>query len=270
GKTMPDLSNLEKIAEKLDTDISVLLYGDKTLKGYTSNQVAKIIMYWAVLILISVSAEFLSYHMLGRVSEYAGYTILIEYKTYAFAAFFYSFVFLFIWVILWRMSNLADRYGNLFKKTVVSVSIMLAVLTVGFMTFSATRHCIYTYNRFEHVILKGNDRYRIEDVDNIYGLYSHHDMGWSGGSQNRIIYIDSDKENKTDDYLSDMVNRQPLKIERISEEKAVRFMNEYHIEKAPAVLIVRYENAEVLEGWEEISLLEWKIHNYKQHNIFFY
>jgi len=270
GKTMPELPMLEKVAEKLDVDMPTLLYGENTLKGYTEQKVARIIKYWAILILFSLAAEFLGYYALDRVSDYAGYTVFIEYKTYAFASVWYSFAYFFIWIILWRASGLADNYGNIFKKSVVCVSLILAFTTVSFTAFSAMRHCHYAYHRFDHIVVRGGERYEIEDVEYIYGLYTYHDMGWCGGSNNKIIYIDSLGEDETDRYINDIVTRQPLKIERISEEKAVHFMHEYHIEKAPVVVIIRYENAEVLEGIEKISLLEWKIHNFKQHNIFFY
>lgn len=276
NKSFPDLATIEQISQKLDIDSQYLLYGRLTDIKYRKLRGISITIMLVVLIVLFVILEKFSLLGLERISAYAGYDILrptfignISYSTFiVIAGIWTSPVWIAVLLFNWAMADintLGYKTVKLFTNSVLSFILALAV-------YSSLYSCIYTFDRYKNVVITAHQRFEMEE--NLYGLqtYMYYDFGWRGGDVNQIAYIDNDDE-KTDEFIDNVISSQALKIYRIDaeSENANNLMWRHSIDDVPAVLIVTSGNVELLEGYEEISAkLESKIHNYKIHNIFFY
>ena len=271
GKALPDLATIEQISEKLGVDSQYLLYGKLTEEKYRKLNSLTVTIVMTALAFLFMTVEKISYSILRRISEYAGYHIFESGLGFGdwILSIMMSF-FLVIWMIVllfnWVVAD-SDSVSAQFIKGCTNIFVSVVLL---YSAYSMTVNCIYTCSRYQNVC--GTAHQRFEMTENVYGLYSYKYEGLEHGDIDCIAYIYND-DAETDKFMDYLINSQALKISRVNADSnlAKRLMWEHGFDTAPAVLIVTKGNVEILEGYEEISSkLETKIHNYKMHNIFFY
>ena len=273
GRALPDLDTIEQIAEKLNVTSEYLLYGKLTEEKYRKLNALTVTIVMTILMFLFMVIEKISYLILLRVSDYAGYYIFesgFGYGQWGLSIMISFFIVLWMIVLLFNWV-IADSDSVCAKLIKGCTNIFLAVVLL-FTTYSMVINCIYTYQRYQNVVITAHKRF--EMTDNPSGLITHRYESLeflASADVNTIAYIDNN-DLQTDEFMNYLVNSQSLKISRFDADSdfAKRLMWEHNFDAVPAVIIVTKGNFEILEGYEEISSrLETKIHNYKMHNIFF-
>ncbi len=271
SRALPDLETIEQISQKLEIDSQYLLYGKLTEKNYRKLKSFSGTLIMTALLFLFLIAEKISYSVLRRISEYAGYHIFesdIGYGEWVCGIMLSFFMVLWMLVLLFNWA-IADSDAVLSKIIKIVTNSFLAVILL-YSAYSMVGNCLYTYNRYKNVVVTAHQRF--EMTDNVYRLWIYKYEGIEHGDINCIAYIDNN-DIETDEFMDYLINSQALKISRFDADSdfAKRLMWEHNFETVPAVIIVTSGNFEVLQGYDEISSkLESKIHNYKMHNIFFY
>lgn len=274
GRAFPDLETIEQISQKLDINSQYLLYGKLTDKNYRKLNAFSGTLIMSVLMFLFFCIEKISYSVLRRISEYAGYHIFesgLGYGDWGLSLMLSFFTALWLVVLLLNWA-IADSGAVLSKIIKIVTNSFLAVIFL-FSTYSMVENCLYTYNRYKNVVVTAHQRF--EMTDNPLGLitYKYESLEFLASAHtNTIAYIDNG-DIKTDEFMDCLISSQALVISRIDADSdlAKRLMWEHNFSTVPAVIIVTSGNFEVLQGYDEISSkLESKIHNYKMHNIFFY
>ncbi len=290
GLSAPDISLLQPLAQALDITLSRLLGGEedggqdmettmKNIIDYSESQIERkteekanktAIVYYAGAITALMLTEIILGEIIIRLSQYAGYEILIRFgfiwpAVIAFAMLIYTAPF---WggalLIHWAV---ADKKKPVIRLLGISLH-MFAMGIILNLSYAAVKDIIRVKERYNHLVTLGGERYEIQEIDWAPRTYDYD----TGKYIDNIVYI-YDKENpddETEEYLQGVVSRQPLKIYRLEKQNADHTIWENHIETLPAVMIIREGNINVLEGCDQIALLESKIHTYKQYNIYFY
>ena len=273
GRALPDLETIEQISQKLDVTSEYLLYGRLNQENYRKLDSLTVTIIMTVLMFLFMLIEKFSYIALSRISKYAGYYILDSGMGYgewivgamlSFFAILWMFVLLFNWVV-------ADLHSVSAKLIKGCTNIFLTFVLL-YSAYSMMANCLYTYRRYENVVVKSHQRYEMTNSTN--GLILHRHGGlefYASRYATNIAYIDNN-DPQTDEFMEYLISSQALKISRFDADSdfAKNLMWQNGIETAPAVIIVAQGNTEIFEGYEEISSkLESKIHNYKMHNIFF-
>ena len=271
GRALPDLETIEQISRKLEIDSQYLLYGKLINEKYRKLGALTITIVMTVLSFLFMFTEKVSYAVLRRISQYAGYHIFesgIGYGEWILAIMMSFFLVLWMFILLfnWVMADSNAIWAKVIKGC---TNLFISVVLI-FSAYSMTANCIYTYRRYQNVCITAHQRF--EMTDEAYGLYVYKYEGIEHGDVDCIAYIDND-DRRTDEFMDYLISSQALKISKVKADStlAERLMWENNFNTLPTVIIITKGNVEVMEGYEEISnRLESKIHNYKMHNIFFY
>ncbi len=296
GLSAPDIALLEPLAGILEVSVAEIITGekntdiDKTFKNlidYTENQIEKktneavaknTVAYYAVVISFLIVAEFFINFLMKRLSRYAGYEILGIGHAFN-GNFGQSSLMVFIMLIalspVWFALGMM-QWAMADKKNILTQAIDIALHMIGiplvmYMSYAVVKEGMWVKTRYDHLVTTGTQRYEMVEITSFPLTMRTYDYD-TGRFYNNIVYI-CDEENpdmKTDEYLNDVISRQPLKIHRLEKKNAEQILHKYHIKELPAVVIMLQGNIEIITGYDEIALLEVKIHNYKQHNIYFY
>ena len=273
GRALPDLETIEQISEKLGITSEYLLYGKLTEAPYRKLNALTVTIVMSVLMFLFLLIEKFSYIALNRISKYAGYYIVDSGMGYGewnigIMISFFAILWMFVLLVNWVVAD-SDSVSAKFIKGCTNILLSYILL---YSTYSMMANCMYTFRRYENVVVKAHQRF--EMTDSTYGLilYRHGSLDfYTNRYTNKIAYIDND-DPQTDEFMEYLINSQALEVSRFPADGdfAKNLMWQYGIETVPAVIIVAQGNMEILEGYEEISSkLESKIHNYKMHNIFF-
>ena len=274
ARALPDLETIEQISEKLNIDSQYLLYGKLTEEKYRKLNSLTVTIVMTVMMFCFLLIEKISYIVLARISDYAGYHIWdsgIGYGEWNIGIMlsFFTVLWMIVLLINWVI---ADSGAVVAKAIKYSTNILLSVLLL-YTTYSMTANCIYTYSRYENVVVKTHRRFEMTDNTYVFNTYRYGSLEFLASRHaNSIAYIHNN-DPQTDEFMDYLVNSQALKISNFDADSdfTKNLMWQHGIETAPAVIILTQGNIEVLEGYDEISSkLETKIHNYKMHNIFFY
>lgn len=271
GRALPDLETIEQISRKLEIDSQYLLYGKLINEKYRKLSALTITIVMTALSFLFMFTEKVSYAVLRRISQYAGYHIFesgIGYGEWILAIMMSFFLVLWMFILFFNWV-IADS-NAIWAKVIKGCTNLFISVVLIFSAYSMTVNCIYTYKRYKNVCVTAHQRF--EMTDEAYGLYVYKYEGIEHGDVDCIAYIDND-DRRTDKFMDYLINSQALKISRVKADSklAERFMWENNFNTLPAVIIITKGNVEVIKGYEEISnRLESKIHNYKMHNIFFY
>ena len=274
GKSFPDLETIEQISEKLDIDSQYLLYGKLMEEKYRKLRALTFTTVGTALLFLFMIIEKLCYLFLSRISKYAGYYILGSGVGYGDFVVGIAMTFLvFPWsVVLLANWAVADDYSVNAKFIKGCTNIFLSFMLL-YSSYSMTTNCIYTYRRYENVVIKAHQRFELTDNPSVFWRYREGSLEFiASGYAYNIAYID-DGDEDTQEFINHLISSQALRIARfdIDSSPAQSLISQHYIKSTPAVVIGTMGNYEVLEGYEEISSkLETKIHNYKMHNIFFY
>lgn len=274
GRALPDLETIEQISEKLDIDSQYLLYGKLTEEKYR-----KLNSLTATLVMTALTFSFLIIEMcsnkiLSRISEYAGYFIFGAGAGYGdLLVGVIIAVFGVLWMIV-LMINWAVADSNfVIAKIIKGCTNLFLSCILLYSSYSMVTDCLYTYRRYQNVVVKAHRHYEMTDEPYGFFTYRHGSLESIASSYAyNLAYIDNN-DAQTYEFMDYLVNSQALKISRFEADSdfAQWLMREHNFDTVPAVLIFDCGNVEVLEGYEEISTkLESKIHNYKTYNIFFY
>ncbi len=274
GRALPDLETIEQISEKLGVDSRYLLYGRLNEEKYRKLNSLTVTLVMTVLMFLFLIIEKISHKILSRISEYAGYYIFgagVGYGDWnvnimlSFFTVLWMIVLLFNWVV-------ADSSAVVAKFIKGCTNIFLSAVLM-YSAYSMVANCLYTYRRYQNVVIKAHQRYEMNDEPYGFFTYRHGSLESIASSYAyNLAYIDNN-DLQTAEFMDYLVNSQALKISRFEADSdfAQWLIREHKVDTVPAVLIFDCGNVEVLEGYDEISLkLESKIHNYKMHNIFFY
>ncbi len=274
GRALPDLETIEQISQKLEIDSRYLLYGKLTEKNYRKLKSFSGTLIMTVILFLFLIAEKISYSVLRRISEYAGYHIFesnIGYGDWICSGMLSFFAVLWMLVLLFNWA-IADSDAVLSKIIKIITNSFLAVILL-YSAYSMVGNCLYTYNRYKNVVVTAHQGFEMTDNPSGLVTYRYESLEFLASADvNNIAYIDNN-DSKTDEFMDYLINSQALKISRFDADSnfAKRLMWEHNFSTVPAVIIVTSGNFEVLQGYDEISSkLESKIHNYKMHNIFFY
>ncbi len=295
GICAPDISLIESLAAALDITVTEIIMGQKkydshsrnietTVKNildYSENQIEQkttevknklpVIYYGVAIVMLFIVKSCMGFIM-DRLSQYAGYYIftgrIMGEQTKL--MFFWIIISCPVWcrmlMVKWAVSEVeGGKKQSFITNMLIHLISIVIIISLSFKTVSEGLHIM---NRFNHLVLKGDERYEMTAADKIPFTYNFDTCKYF----NTIVYI-YDEENfdaKTDKYLDEIISRQPLKINKLEKKNAHSAMLQYHIEELPAVMIIRDGYAEVLMGYDEIFLLESKIHKLKQNNIYFY
>ena len=271
GRALPDLETIEQISRKLEIDSQYMLYGKLINEKYRKFSALTITIVMTVLSFLFMFTEKVSYAVLRRISQYAGYHIFesgIGYGEWILAIMMSFFLVLWMFILLFNWV-IADS-NAIWAKVIKGCTNLFISVVLIFSAYSMTANCIYTYRRYQNVCITAHQRF--EMTDEAYGLYVYKYEGIEHGDVDCIAYIDND-DRRTDEFMDYLISSQALKISKVKADSilAERLMWENNFNTLPAVIIITKGNVEVMEGYEEISnRLESKIHNYKMHNIFFY
>ena len=271
GRALPDLETIEQISRKLEIDSQYLLYGKLINEKYRKLNALTITIVMTVLSFLFMFTEKVSYAVLRRISQYAGYHIFesgIGYGEWILAIMMSFFLVLWMFILLFNWV-IADS-NAIWAKVIKGCTNLFISVVLIFSAYSMTANCIYTYRRYQNVCITAHQRF--EMTDEAYGLYVYKYEGIEHGDIDCIAYIDND-DRRTDEFMDYLISSQALKISKVKADStlAEQLMWENNFNTLPAVIIITKGNVEVMEGYEEISSkLESKIHNYKMHNIFFY
>lgn len=274
GRAFPDLETFEQISEKLNIDSQYLLYGRLMEEKYRKLRALTFTTVGTALLFLFMIIEKLCYLFLSRISKYAGYYILgsgVGYGDFVvgIAMMFFVFPWSMVLLVNWAV---ADDYSVNAKFIKGCTNIFLSFMLL-YSSYSMATNCIYTYRRYENVVIKAHQRLELTDNPSGFWRYREGSLEFiASGYAYNIAYID-DGDKDTQDFIDHLINSQALRIARfdIDSSPAQSLISRNYIKSTPAVIIGIMGNYEVLEGYEEISSkLEAKIHNYKMHNIFFY
>ncbi len=290
GLNAPDISLLQPLSQALDISIAQLVGGEnddeensenavKNIISYSENQMEQkrrenrtqtFLKFYGVVIVLLFAVSYCTEPALKRLAEYAGYDILIAYginwNTYlvgfylVFGAPLWGTLLLLQWSMYYRK--------NPFTIFVECLTHLVAIILILVLAYDMVSAGLEVKTRYEHLVKLGNERYEMTEIDWFPRIY-HYDTGKNIDSIT-YIYDGENPDSETEEYLKDVISRQPLKIYKLEKQKAPETMAYHSIDQLPAVVIIRQGNVEILEGYEEISLLESKIHSYKQNNIYFY
>ncbi len=298
GLSAPDIALLEPLAEILDVTVAEIVCGQKenevtkmpvedTVKNiidYSEKQIEKktneavtknTFAYYAVVINLLMAAELFISFLMKRLSRYAGYEILGVGHAFG-SCFGWSSILVFgalvglspLWFVLGMMQWATADKKNIFTRAIDIALHIIGIPLVMYMSYAVVKEGAQVKTRYAHLVTMGTQRYEMAEITGFPRTYEYD----TGRYLNSITYI-YDEENldkKTEEYLNDVISRQPLKIYKLEKKKADHAMWQYHIKELPAVVIMYQGNMEVITGYDEIALFEAKIHNYKQNNMYFY
>ncbi len=294
GLSAPDIALLEPLACILELKVAELISGRKenennsrdienTVKNiidYSEKQIEKktnevkkklpIELYGVAIVVLFIAKSCMGFAM-DRLSQYAGYYIYTGrvIGEGARLIFFWIMISSPVWgavlMINWAVTAVeGGKMPSAFTSGIIHAVSIAIIVYLSYITISEGLHIATRYN---HLVAKGSERYEMIQVD-----YAPYVTGYNNGRADAIVYI-CDEENpdiKTEEYLQDVISRQPLKIYKLEKKNSNRVMGRYYIKELPTVMIIRKGYADMLTGYDEIFLLESKIHKLKQENIYFY
>ncbi len=228
--------------------------------------------------------EQLSGFVLSRISRFAGYSIADPFPEYT-KILLFRFIFLLPLAIdvLLLLYVKGDAKGFIYRicNTIIRVFGITIIVILG---VNIANRAEYLQRRYNHIVTKGNERFRPTELTSADFRYFENgkvrysfagrfeDNGEKYIDNTAIVYIyDKDNPDVTvESYISEIITEQPLKLYKLEKGQAAEVMLHNKIKIVPALIMIVDNNNDVMVGFDEISMLETKIHNYKQHNIFFY
>ncbi len=179
-------------------------------------------------------------------------------------------------VIILKNHNSAEKKDAVWKITSGFIH-FAGILSIVLIGPALIDKAAYVNQRYNHSIAQANKRFEPKEI------YSHdiryfengeviYEFSYKDLALDCIVYI-YDRENpdfETDSYIKKLITTQPLRLYKLEKQQAAEVMLHNRIETAPAVIMIVDHNNDVMEGYDEISMLETKIHNYKKQNRYFY
>ncbi len=252
------------------------------------NKIYKILKFpmikYGLVITVLIVLEQLSGFAISKISQFAGYSIadpFPEYtKTLLLRLIFLLPLIIVVLLLLYVKGGTKGFIGGICN-IIIHIFGMTIIVILG---VNIVNRAEYIQRRYNHIVIKGDERFRPTELTSAdfkyfengkvsYSFaYIFEDNGEKYIDNTAIVYIyDRDNPDVTvDNYISEITTKQPLKLYKLEEGQATEVMLHNKIKMAPAVIMIVDNNNDVMSGSDEISMLETKIHNYKQHNIFFY